>query len=100
MRSRYCAYAKGLVDYILLTTAPGPMAQEDEAGWREEVRRFSASTRFVGLSISEHVDGPEEAFVTFRCTLTQQGEDVSFAERSRFVRVAGRWAYHSGERQA
>jgi SEC-C motif-containing protein len=98
MRSRYAAYAKGLVQYILETTAPGPMRQEDEASWREEVRRFSDATRFSGLSITEHSESEDEAFVTFHCTLTQGGQDVSFGERSRFVRVDGRWAYHSGER--
>ncbi|TNE92088.1 MAG: zinc chelation protein SecC [Deltaproteobacteria bacterium] len=97
MRSRYAAYAKGMVDYVLDTTAPGPMQQDDRAAWADQVRQFSAGTRFLGLRIAEHVDGEEEAFVTFFCTLEQGGRDASFGERSRFVKVGGRWAYHSGQ---
>ena len=99
MRSRYAAYAKGLVDYILDTTDPsGPQARPDRAAWREEVRAFCAATRFEGLRI---LGAPEphgdEGFVTFEAKLSRDGADVSFTERSRFVRVEGRWLYRDGE---
>ena len=96
MRSRYAAYARGLVDYIIATTAPGPQVQADPEAWRRSIAQFCRQTRFEGLRIVEHVHGEEEAFVTFEATLTQAGRDASFSERSRFVRVEGRWAYHSG----
>ena len=63
---------------------------------RLSIAQFCRQTRFEGLRIVEHVDGEQEAFVTFEATLTQAGRDASFSERSRFVRVEGRWAYHSG----
>jgi len=100
MRSRYAAYAKGLVDYVIATTAPdGPQWEADRATWHERIAAFGAGTRFVGLVI---VDAPapsgDEGFVTFRAVLTQGDRDATFTERSRFVRVDGRWLYHSGER--
>ncbi|MCO4747708.1 MAG: hypothetical protein KC912_23125 [Proteobacteria bacterium] len=96
MRSRYCAYALGLVDYVIDTTAKGPQFQDDRVAWTQQIEAFCRGTRFGGLRISEHVDGEEEAFVTFHATLEQAGRDASFAERSRFVREDGRWKYHSG----
>ena len=100
MRSRFAAYAKCLVDYVVETTDPeGPQWEGDLATWRERIAAFCEGTRFVGLDI---LDAPpasgDEGFVTFRAVLTQGGRDATFAERSRFTRVDGRWRYHSGER--
>ena len=101
MRSRFAAYALGLTDYIMATTAPsGPQFQADTAAWVADIERFSRRTRFQGLAIldASAVEGPE-ATVTFRATLEQNGEDASFTERSTFVRGSdGRWRYHSGTR--
>lgn len=96
MRSRYAAYASGLVDYILDTTAPGPQFVEDRDIWRDQVRSFCRHTVFLRLQVTEHVEEADRAFVTFYATLEQAGRDVSIGERSRFVRVDGRWCYHSG----
>ena len=96
MRSRFAAYASGLAEYILDTTAPGPQAQDDRRAWLESVRTFSRNTRFIRLKVTESVEDGDEGFVTFFATLEQAGRDVSFGERSRFVRVDGRWLYHSG----
>lgn len=99
MRSRYAAYAKGAVDYVIDTTTPGgPQWEPDRETWRSRIEAFSSATRFEDLRVLEAPDpGPEEGFVTFEATLTQNGQDVSFVERSRFVRHEGRWTYHSGE---
>lgn len=99
MPSRFSAYALGLVNYILDTTDPeGPQWVEDRGTWVAEVRAFSASTQFRGLAILDAPDPSDnQGFVTFRATLQREGRDVSFTERSRFVRREGRWLYHSGE---
>ena len=95
MRSRYCAYAKGLAEYIIKTTDPqGPQWQMDRAQWEREVQHFSQSTRFEGLSILDV--GPvvsDSATVTFRASLRREGKDVGFTECSVFRRVEGRWMY-------
>lgn len=97
MRSRYCAYAMGLTDYILATTDPtGPHFEADTAAWRASVQRFSTETRFLGLEVLAASERGDEGEVRFRATLERGGQDTSFGETSRFRRVSGRWLYHSG----
>lgn len=101
MRSRYCAYALGMVDYIVDTTDPlGPAWPPDEAAWRTQIAQFCRDTEFVGLDITEAPPAQDTVgTVTFTAHLTQQGQDASFSERSTFYRGGdGRWRYHSGER--
>ena len=91
MRSRFAAYALGLVDYVIDTTDPsGPQWVKDRDGWRESIERFSANTTFQGLRIEGHT----EDTVAFHATLLQMGQDASFRENSRFVQQDGRWLYH------
>ena len=98
MRSRYAAYALGDVDYVLATTHPeGPHFEEERGPWAEQVRAFCAATRFVGLEVHAAGGDEETGWVSFRATLSQEGRDVSFSERSTFKRSERRWLYHSGE---
>lgn len=95
MRSRYAAYAVGDVDYILATTDPeGPQFEPDRAAWARSIADFSRTTRFEQLEIravSQVID--ERGEVEFFARLSRGGEDVSFVERSVFVRREGRWLY-------
>lgn len=94
MRSRYSAFALGLCDYIMATTHPNnPDYTEDKERWRDSILNFSQTTRFLGLKISEFIDGNEEAFVTFEAIL----DGGSLCEKSRFLKVKGQWLYESGE---
>ncbi len=98
MRSRYAAYAKGFVDYILATTDPeGPQWQANRERWAKDVADFSANTRFEGLTVLEAppADG-NQGTVTFRVVLKRGGQDVGFVERSAFRRSEGRWLYVAG----
>ena len=101
MRSRYAAYALGIVPYIIATTDPaGPMWEDDLPRWRESIRAFSSEMNFQGLRITEETiagDGTgDEGYVTFSARLSQGSHDASFSERSRFTKVDGGWRYHSG----
>lgn len=97
MRSRYAAFALGLVDYILDTTDPtGPMAQPDRRLWAADVDGFCRETRFAGLEVLGAGSDGDAGWVRFRAALTQDGRDASFEERSAFVRRGGRWLYVSG----
>jgi SEC-C motif-containing protein len=94
MRSRYCAYARGLTDYILDTTAPeSPHGQLDRAAWKAEVERFCAQSRFVGLTVHAAECERAQGQVHFTARLMQDGREVRLEERSRFVRRDGRWFY-------
>ena len=97
MRSRYAAYAKGLVDYLIDTTdRDGPHAQPDRARWAAELRDYCAGRRFVGLEIlSAPPPVGDQGEVTFRAHLQEQGRAFSFVERSTFRRIGGRWVYVS-----
>ncbi len=81
MRSRYCAYALGLVDYVAATDV--------KAVDLKEIEHFCKATDFIGLEILE----TSEDTVTFRAILKQQGKDVSFTEKSRFEKKNGKWLY-------
>lgn len=93
MRSRYSAYAKGNVDYILNTTHPDHHdADIPRPVRRKQVAAFCQSTRFLKLEILDS----QETTVTFHATLEQAGQDLSFTEKSTFARIDGAWLYLSG----
>jgi SEC-C motif-containing protein len=95
MRSRYSAYAVGDVDYIIATTDPeGPQFEGDRAAWVRSIAAFCEATRFEQLEIRAASPVTDEhARVEFFARLSRGGEDVSFVERSAFVRRDGRWLY-------
>lgn len=94
MRSRYAAYSLGLVDYIIKTTHPSnPLFQKRDTEIRADILQFCTSVTFSGLDIIDFQDGATEAFVTFRAILFQGSHDISFEEKSQFLRVDGRWLY-------
>lgn len=97
MRSRYAAYALHLAGYIIKTTHPdNPAYFSKKAEWKQDILHFSQNTKFTGLTIHEFIDGENEAYVTFTAHLQQGGKDASFTEKSRFLKVQGRWLYRDG----
>lgn len=97
MRARYSAFALGLAQFVMDTTHPeGSSYERDRAHWERSVLAFAEATSFEGLEILEAGGGSEVAHVTFHASLRSDGKDVSFTERSRFVRVESRWLYHTG----
>ena len=93
MRSRYSAYALGLIEYIMATTHPNnPDATIALSDWQRSITEFSKTTQFIGLKILEFVDGEDESFVTFEA----QFNHGSMKEKSRFLKINGKWLYESG----
>ncbi|CAM9477983.1 unnamed protein product [Discosporangium mesarthrocarpum] len=99
LRARYCAYAKGMPDYIMETTD----SRNQDYGkpkWKQELQTFCDTYRFTGLDI-----GPPEpdyrteniVRVNFRAYMTGPNGKLSFDERSVFLRDRGgvrpRWVY-------
>jgi SEC-C motif-containing protein len=89
MRSRYCAYALGLHDYLLATwhTSTRPAALDaPEPG-----------LRWLGLEVRRHQarDG-NSATVDFVARSKLGGRAHRLQENSRFVREDGRWFYVDG----
>lgn len=91
MRSRYSAYAIGLVNYIIETTH-SKSRPADLAIWRDEIQAFCKRTAFTGLQIEE-VTGER---VTFFAQLKRGDIDVSFREKSSFAEENGRLVYVEG----
>lgn len=98
MRSRYCAYALHLADYIINTTHPqNPLYLSNAADWKQKILKAYADTRFEGLEILEFLDGKENAYVTFRAHLKAPLRDVSFTEKSHFEKIQDHWLYKEGK---
>ena len=95
MRSRYSAFAKGKVGYLVKTTHPnGSSYQRNTVQWRKNLKAHCKNTQFVGLKIlAKTNDSPTTATVTFHASMLRDGQDVSFTEKSQFEKVKGRWLY-------
>ena len=91
MRSRFSAFARGLPEYVLASwhpsTRPASLELDEHTVWRR-------------LQIVDTVAGgpdDDEGFVEFRASYRDPDGGGLLHERSRFVRVAGRWAYLDGD---
>jgi SEC-C motif-containing protein len=98
MRSRYSAYAKGIVDYIVKTTHPDhPDSKRPEEVRRKEIEEFCKTTVFKGLKILDVQEGETKGMVKFTAYLFMDGKDFSFTEKSTFEKVLGKWLYLKGD---
>ncbi|MBU3737117.1 MAG: hypothetical protein FGM62_09110 [Methylobacterium sp.] len=90
MRSRYAAYALKLEPYLLATWHPDTRpARLDLAG---------DTARWIGLEVRRATqDSEDRATVEFVARCKIAGRAHRLHERSRFVKIAGRWFYRDGE---
>ncbi|MFY9074643.1 YchJ family metal-binding protein [Malaciobacter mytili] len=97
MRSRFSAFASHNADYIIKTTHyDNPEFTLNTKAWLSDIYNFCEYTDFNALKILEFIDGKNESFVTFKAVLSQNGLDASFTEKSRFLKVDGKWYYVDG----
>ncbi len=97
MRSRYCAFALNLSEYIIKTTHKDNLDfTNDILNWKKDIENFSLNTEFKDLEILEFLEGEFESFVTFKATLFQGNQDISFVEKSRFLKENNMWLYVDG----
>ena len=98
MKSRYCAFSIEKSEYIIDTTHKNnPDFTSDLKSWNMDILNFSKNTQFKNLEIIDFIDDKIESFVTFKATLIQNQNDISFTEKSRFLKVEGKWFYVDGE---
>ena len=94
MRSRYSAYVAGDANYIIKTTHPqNSEFNRDKKLFRDEIKRFCNSSEFIKLEILEYIEGNDESYVTFKAIL----KNSILFEKSKFIKVDGKWLYLSGE---
>jgi len=97
MRSRFCAYSLSNVDYIIKTTHQNNQDYNlDTITWEKDILNFCKYTDFVRLEIFETIEGLDESYVSFKAILKQENIDTSFTEKSRFLKVDGKWLYIDG----
>ena len=90
MRSRYSAFALGLLDYLEETWHPStrPLA----------IAPLPAGLRWLGLDVRRHVvQDADHAVVEFIARSKLGGRAERLHETSRFLRENGRWFYLDGE---
>lgn len=95
MRSRYTAFVRGAVDYLIETHDVSTRGTVDQIG----LAAFCRETGWLGLEIVDAVKGGEnddEGIVEFIARGVTRGQPFAQRERSRFRRVDGRWFYIDG----
>ena len=95
MRSRYTAYVRGAIDYLIATHDPETRGTLDVPA----MTAWSRDTTWLGLEIVATARGGERdadgtvEFIAFGVT---RGAPFRQRERSRFRRVDGAWRYVDG----
>ena len=100
MRSRYAAYVKKEIPYLIKTLHP---SHEDRALPEAQLLTLLAEAareqRYMGLAILDR-RGPDAggiAEVLFHARVFQRGKDFSFVERSEFAHDGTGWRYLRGD---
>ncbi|MBF7730586.1 YchJ family protein [Pseudomonas sp. N040] len=92
MRSRYSAYALGMIDYLIATTLP---AQQDGLD-RQAMREWSMHSTWLGLTV-ESAEPATDAFghakVSFRVRWEDRDGQHEHRECSIFVQRGERWYF-------
>jgi SEC-C motif domain protein len=96
MRSRYTAYTRQAVDYIVETHDPATREEVD----RDETEKWSREAEWQGLEVvstERGGEGDDDGVVEFKARFIQRGHGLVHHERSRFRKVDGRWYFVDGE---
>jgi len=96
MRSRYAAFARGVVPYLVETLHPSRRSPDEH----RLVKRSLRQTRWTGLTILAVEGGSlleTTGVVEFEARYEANGVRGVMRERSRFVRDQGAWRYLEGE---
>lgn len=95
MRSRYTAYTKGKVDYVINTHVEKIRPVKE----RKKMQRWMNSIEWLGLSIVKTEAGQaddETGMVEFRAIYIEDGYTEALHEQSSFEKIDGKWFYISG----
>jgi SEC-C motif-containing protein len=95
MRSRYTAYTRGAIDYLVDTHDESTRGTVDRAA----VATWARDTEWLGLDILDTArggPGDDDGIVEFIARGRNHGAPFAQRERSRFRRHDGRWFYVDG----
>ncbi len=94
MRSRYCAWTLGLIDYLFQTT----WSKQQASLVRKDLEEWAERTRWLALTIVDTAagqSGDDQGEVEFRARfcLPPEQQVHEHHERSRFVKENDRWFF-------
>jgi SEC-C motif-containing protein len=95
MRSRYCAYVHGQIDYLVGTTLAAVRTTDLWVNYKST----ADSIQWIGLEVISASQGGAEdktGKIEFKASYIQDGEQAIHQERSRFRRSGGNWYYVDG----
>ena len=92
MRSRYAAFVRGLIDYVVATHDPLSRDDVDVEG----ARAWSEESEWTGLEIVAAKEVGDEGSVEFIARYRRDGHDLEHHEHSTFRREDGVWYYTNG----
>ena len=96
MRSRYCAYALGSVDYLFKTSGPKVRKEFDA----DSSRKWAESAKWTGIDIVSEVGGGEaddEGVVEFIAHYSVKDSSFDHHERAEFAKLDGEWCFIDGK---
>jgi SEC-C motif-containing protein len=96
MRSRYTAYVRREIDYLVATHDPDSRDTVDRAA----TERWANESEWLGLQVlATEAGGPDDdtGIVEFVARYRNKGHELPHHERSRFRKLDGRWYYVDGE---
>ena len=95
MRSRYCAYVLGQIDYLVGTTLPAVRITDLWVDYKST----ADSIQWIGLEVMSVSQGrlqDKTGKVEFKASYIQDGKQAMHHELSRFRRRGGKWYYVDG----
>lgn len=94
MRSRYCAFVKHNVDYLLRTQHQNLSGPND----RQEILETFQACQWLKLKVLSKSKGEKqdsEGEVEFLATYANEGQIFEHREKSHFKKMGPQWLYHS-----
>jgi len=96
MRSRYCAYAMGSVEYLYKTSGPKVRKEFDA----ESSRKWAESAKWTGIEILAEEGGLENddtGVVEFLAHYSVNDTKFDHHERAEFAKIDGEWRFIDGK---
>jgi SEC-C motif-containing protein len=93
MRSRYVAYARKDLEYVLATTDPQHRVEVPVA----QVRAWMDEAEFTGLEVVRASENGTKGVVEFIARFTTPAGPQTHHEISRFRKDKGRWFFRAGK---
>ena len=94
MRSRYSAFSKIQIQYLIDTALPKQQPHIDRAG----LMQWAKDSQWLSLTVHEAPPPTDDVgYVHFTARYRIQGKDEAHEERSCFRLIEGKWYYDDGK---